>query len=207
MTFPSAAWLMAKPLVSKGGVAVLDTFTDPDATNLSAHTPDIDSVGGGWTVVQGTNTIQSNTSEPSIGGAWGMSLIDSGVTDLIMTGRTVWPGEGTALLYIRATDINNFIAARLDRYALGGFDIVKRVGGSFSSEAQPDPDPTNNHGAGTVDFRITAIGTSITIEDVTNGVTVGPATIPDFPTVTNIGFGDHGGDSQWSMDNLQVVGL
>lgn len=56
-----------------------DTFTDDDGTDLSAHTPDIDTVGGGWTEESGDWEITSNQVYEKNVQAWAWARIDAGV--------------------------------------------------------------------------------------------------------------------------------
>ncbi len=196
--------------ISAGGlpaILISDSFTDPDSTSLDAHTPDVDWIGGGWSITNGTNTIQTNRSEPSVGGAWGMSQIDVGVSDFVITGTVVFGGEGDFKFYFRSigADDQDFLSLSIDNYAQGGFGLARRIAGGYAFIEVSDPDPTGVNGARTMDFRVTAIGDQVTIEDITSDITVGPVTTDIHQTETFIGFGDSGGDVQWSLDNLLVV--
>ena len=78
--------LAPSALTVVGGVTTLvsDTFTDSDSTVLSAHTPDIDTVGGGWTAGTGTPDIQSNkASSPDDGDV--NADIDAGNANVIVS--------------------------------------------------------------------------------------------------------------------------
>lgn len=94
-----------KPLASFEGTAVVnnstqtgiplivvqDTFTNDGASavNLNAHTPDVDYVGGGWTVTDNDGTTFTGTQTVNVndtltfteaGSSGGLALIDCGVT-------------------------------------------------------------------------------------------------------------------------------
>jgi len=73
---------------SRGGAGPLvqDSFTDADSTALTAHAPDIDSVGGGWINPTGTWIITGNKAQLSagVGGVNGI-YIDAGQANVVLT--------------------------------------------------------------------------------------------------------------------------
>ena len=69
-----------------GGASTLfyDAFTDTDTTELSTHTPDIDTVGGGWLKKSATEIdINSNRATPQ--GADCDYIADVGATDVTVS--------------------------------------------------------------------------------------------------------------------------
>ena len=73
---------------SAGGSAYLfqDTFTDSDATTLTAHTPDVDQVGGGWIERSASMSINSNeaVTGSSSGNEYNGVVADVGTADIIL---------------------------------------------------------------------------------------------------------------------------
>lgn len=62
-----------------------DTFPDVNGTPLENHTPDVDSVGGGWLPIFGSIDIQSNRANKASSGS-AISVADVGKTDMTVTG-------------------------------------------------------------------------------------------------------------------------
>lgn len=78
---PSA--LAADGAAPEPAVYVYDTFTDGDGTSLDAHTPDIDTEGGGWTEDIGTDwTITSNIAWTPDRDTLATAYIDAGQADV-----------------------------------------------------------------------------------------------------------------------------
>lgn len=116
--------------------ALSDTFTGTNGTNLTAHTMD---VGPGWTNVQGTFQIQSNTCQ-SISATDGDSYVsDSGQADFTVSfdGTCFYTNTGnicTTDLLARWQDANNFWILQ-DFAANNSYFLYARIGGSYSLRA------------------------------------------------------------------------
>ncbi len=108
---------------------VADSFTDVPGTLLTAHAPDYDSQGGGWSVSGGAWTIRADnrleqTTISSTERAW----IDVAVTGVRVAVNFIWE-EGSAGVVFRHLDSNNFW-----RCYSNGTDLLmqKTVSGSTS---------------------------------------------------------------------------
>lgn len=95
-----------------------DTFTGSDGTLLTAHTPDIDTVGGGWVATTGATEIQSNRA---VAKTYDASIIrvsaDVGKSNHTLTGTCkIIGGPGTKLLgfMTRFQDASNSWYAYMD---------------------------------------------------------------------------------------------
>jgi hypothetical protein len=90
---------------------VHDTFDDPDGTLLSEHTPNIDSVGGGWTTnaeryqIEGGSAVESANAQ-----SHAQTVIDTGETDQLITAvATDSTDYDKVKLYLRYVDANNWV--------------------------------------------------------------------------------------------------
>jgi hypothetical protein len=85
-----------------------DTFTDSNATALTAHTMN---VGPGWTAQVGTFVIQSNTAQPNSANDGDQVTTDAGQADYTLTCDVVpvnsGPSEYMPQLMVRWTDASN----------------------------------------------------------------------------------------------------
>lgn len=89
----------------------IDTFTDSDDTLLTAHAPDMDTVGGGWTVHESVMVILNNGVTTSFGGNF-HATVDCGNADAIVE-STASAGAGTHYIYARYSDSSNSWLATL----------------------------------------------------------------------------------------------
>ena len=64
---------------------VYDTFTDSDSTALTAHTPDIDVVGGGWVAYVSTICQVLGNKAGRTAAARSVSAINAGVANTLLT--------------------------------------------------------------------------------------------------------------------------
>lgn len=91
---------------------VMDTFTDTDTTALASHTPDVDTVGAGWSVPDGTITIIGNETQAStVNFVKAIGVIDTGKADIvgeIYTKRSVGVNSGQVGFVLRYVDNNNY---------------------------------------------------------------------------------------------------
>jgi len=157
-----------KPKRNGSTELVLDTFTDTNGVALTAHTPDVDSVGTGWVqtdfpgVTGGIIEIQSNQARMvgAAGDKIGVALINSGESNVIVTATiTLSAGDldGTQGIVFRGIDdANHFRLVRINsttvelRERVAAADITRgSVTGTFTSSA-------------TFEFKAVLSGTSIT---------------------------------------------
>lgn len=83
-----------------------DTFTGADGTALSAHTPDIDVVGGGWLAATAW-TIQSNQANSAGAGAANYARANVGLADVTVSAQAVTASGGRFGLVVRFVDTSN----------------------------------------------------------------------------------------------------
>lgn len=113
-------------------VIVQDTFTDTDGTGLASHTPDVDTVGAGWSVLSSTPVILSNRLDP----AEGQAMIDSGIADGIVRADVYGRQNGGAVgPAFRVQDASNMWFAVIIFGATDNFYIFQRSGGSNTVRA------------------------------------------------------------------------
>lgn len=92
---------------------VLDTFTDTNGTALTAHTPDVDVVGGGWsTASEGSDIIEIQSNMARGNGTTNrvFSTVDCGKSDVFIEISGDAPlsgGGGIGMIIFRFQDINN----------------------------------------------------------------------------------------------------
>ena len=146
------------------GVAtlVLDRFVDPDGTLLTAHTPDIDLVGGGWVVSVGNGDIRGNIVEPD-NIASNRVVIATTQSDVVITLdvtiRTNNLNAQIGIVFRQVDESNLWLAgySPLD----GEFRLFRRVGGGFSERAIGAWVPTEGL---TYTMTVTLSGSSINCE-------------------------------------------
>lgn len=123
-----------KILIYHGGVAVLlkDDFTDSNGTALSAHAMNI---GAGWTVLQGTFTIQGNKAVGGSAGTQNLAVADALAANVTVSGIGNTPGGGQRMgLLTRVADVNNFWELYFDT-ATGTIYLVEVVAGVATARA------------------------------------------------------------------------
>lgn len=122
---------------------IVDTFTDQSGTQLDAHTPDIDEVGGGWSLVgffwsgntPGAGDIEIQGNQVVFAPVDGIgAMIDIGETDFIFEFDWILgSGENRITCPIRGADKDNTIVLncrefnadiRLESYVGGGSNGV-----------------------------------------------------------------------------------
>jgi hypothetical protein len=121
------------------GTLVYDTFTDTNGTNLTAHTPDIDTVGGGWSTNHASVRILNNKWQAGSGfpGPWS-SWIDCGKTTVEVSAEITtsldniyWAGIST-----RFIDANNqFQAVFYDYWGENQVRILEISSGVYTERA------------------------------------------------------------------------
>lgn len=184
---------------------ILDTFADPDGTLLTAHIPDVDVPGGGWSILRGaaggfainTNQLLLNLNSSPYSGA----RIDTGIAEYILT-VTVTIGGNNPFLFIRMQDISNLIAINPSNSA-NALRVFRVVGGAFTSIAST---PFAYAAGNVIDVQVTLSGDLITVDDLTNSIQVS-ATEASFAGDTRVGVGEDTGASACRFDDLQVCPL
>ena len=123
----------AHPQTPSGPVTlVYDTFTDADSTALTAHTPDIDVVGGGWSSSAGALKILSNKAK------WGTasnshetSEIQTNKSDVVISVDVNSTAQFLGILG-RYVDDNNFWLAWMSKNTMR---IYERTTGTDTERA------------------------------------------------------------------------
>ena len=82
---------------SRGDVLVLDTLTDTDGVNLTAHVPEKDTVGLGWQPYPTTYTIQGNKAATPNQAGRQYNAIDAGQADLTMECDVTFPNPAKTI--------------------------------------------------------------------------------------------------------------
>lgn len=168
-------------------VQVQDSFTDTDSTNLDAHTPDVDVVGGGWAEVIGTDwTIQSNHAEAGTLDA--TAAIDCGEADLNLSceadSNALSAAQNqSAGLCARLSDSSNFWAIIINDNG-NTFRIAEKNAGAYTTRASASVTIT-----GGTYYTITAQldGQTITAQlDDANEISYGSAALNETATVHGI---------------------
>src|SRR5690606_26980026 len=125
-----------------GGVApavplVYDTFTDADSTALTSHAPDIDAVGGGWTVVPTTVIPHIQGNRAASTGVCG-AVIDAGQSEYKITAKATVGGGGSqyAAIYCRYIDGGNRFHVEIEAAANALRIYETTSGGSSVIRAQ-----------------------------------------------------------------------
>ncbi len=98
------------------GFIVQDTFTDTNGVLLENHTPDVDTVGGGWEVPDHPWTVQSNAARGNDGNLAVESpiLIQIGVADQKVTGTYAAQNAQGMGAVLRAVDKDNYWQCEVD---------------------------------------------------------------------------------------------
>jgi len=198
---PSLPMTGAGPSAGVVGDLVYDTFVDANGTALSSHTPDIDVVGGGWSYDAGS-AFTINSNQLDIGPAICRAIIDAGAADVKITGTLTTTGDDNLQVLVRFQDSDNYIRCVFELIPVGSIFIQKCVGASWTTV---DNLVTGLYGAQTIDFEITAVGTTITMKDLTNDKTVS-GTVSEGQSNTIVGLGDLAAETgPIVVDNFRVV--
>ena len=188
-----------------GGPLVFDTFTDTDGTLLTAHTPDVDSVGSGWSLLENSFEIDGNRVKATGIGSR-TAAIETNESDISISyiARYLITGGETAAVF-RLTDVNNywmfFVTNNTDLMV-----IFERNGGGFTNRASVAVTVANN-----TDYAIagTANGQSLSCTfDGANEITYSSASFNE--TATKCGIRDSGtvgSDDDQRHDDFTVSAL
>ena len=115
---------------------VHDTFTDTDGVDLSAHTPDVDSVGGGW--IDDTTAVEIQSNQAAGVGNDASSWIDAGNADVTVEVTRHTPISNRALrLMGRLTDTSNYIYLNISARGTdaSSFRLFRREAGAGTTIA------------------------------------------------------------------------
>jgi hypothetical protein len=147
--------MLARKLVAASGLAaadntlVHDSFTDTDGTDITAHTPEIDVVGGGW-ITAGNWTTQNNRLSYQIGNSF--VTIDAGASDVIITAGMV--AANAHSLMFRHTSASAYWIARWNGVAVQLYEF----NGAFQLRAS-----TALSGSGPHELKVTLSGANISV--------------------------------------------
>lgn len=170
-----------------GGVMKFsDTFTDTNSVLLVNHTPDIDTVGGGWVAQNGAFDIQSNKasgstapgSEPHI-----IATIETNQADVIIQSDIGLNADNAVRIILRYVDNDNFWLCQSKGGVSDTMQIFERTSGSYQLRAtgiHTDADED-------VTYTVTANGTTITFTSPTQSINYASATAHQTATIHGIG--------------------
>lgn len=130
---------------------VLDLFVDTEGTALASHTPDIDTVGTGWTEVVSGITIESNRASDNQ--ADRQAVIDAGVADCRIRVDLVANSVNFTGIIFRYQNSTNFLIAGADTI-FSRVAIWKNVAGVFTNLAGNTTPAIPQGTAGTLDVRL-----------------------------------------------------
>lgn len=187
---------------SGGSILVSDAFTDTNGTLLTAHTPDVDTVGGGWL---GTSScdIQSNRAQGN-STAGRENWIECSTADVVISGdlslaASVGGDKGPGLI-ARVADANNYWLGIMWKTVIR---IYEKTSGSYTQRAS-----TAFTAATETDYpaTLTVSGTSITFN--VDGTEIS-YTSSTHQTNTKHGVRCDGGNTISNgsrVDNFQITG-
>lgn len=157
--------LFGNGAVAAAGPLVQDTFTGTNGTLLAAHSPDVDTVGGGWLNTKGNQfDIISNQAKLTVS-AVSVQAIDCGVADYTMTCDCTMSAQAVATnqgLAFRVVDANSYFV--FGYRELGTLlRLLEFTGGSLTARAA-----STETVSGTVEMRVDVNGANATayIDDV-----------------------------------------
>lgn len=168
------------PVSPRGGTVILDEFTDAANTRLQSHTPNVDSVGGGWIEVNGVWRLDGTgqvTTEGS--GSSRRAYIDSGASSHEVECQLWGAGHAVAVRMHSSTDNMLFVGISGSTNALV---LGQRINGDASVLSQTAPD---SYPAGAA---LKIITTPTSVAAVVDGVTVLSAATTLHASLTGVGF-------------------
>lgn len=175
-----------------------DTFTDSNGTLLTAHTPEVDTVGNGYTAPFGSSVeIWNNTAGANAGAVLDITLADLGQRASQYQFDAILGSNAAAviILYFR-TD-----ATRTNRWRL---DFKTTAFTLFEDNTQRDTVGHSLSSGTTVSVIVTDDGNNITV-DVNSGTYTLSYTSTTHATETYWGI-DHRSqaDAVWAFDNMDI---
>ena len=187
-----------KILIWHRGISVLlfDSFTDVNGTGLAAHAMN---VGGGWTVLSGSYTIQGNKARGGTAATQNFAVANAGQKDVAVSavGNTPTNAQRMGLL-ARVTDVNNFWWFYFDTNA-NSIYVYERVAGVDTARASAAQAYASN-----TDFalQVNVSGTRITAT-VNGGNVISFASMSTGLSATKHGIDTY--DVGGTLDNFQVT--
>jgi hypothetical protein len=182
---------------------ILDTFTDADATLIAAHTPDVDTVGGGWSLLDGVGSILGDQVAHTDAGGNEFS-IDSGASDVTVTADYTFAIDGLAQgIFLRGTGVTqDHIACVIASAGTSNPALRIVVNGTiWTNLALTGEGPFVGE---TWPMSITANGTTISVSFTVNGTEYTDSYVTTtFQTETHCGITGHGATAL--TDNFTVV--
>lgn len=147
---------------------VADFFNTGSNTNIENHTPDTDTVGGGWSLATGSAgsvVVAASISSATINNTNGFAIIDaggSGNVELVSNMETSG-SNGNAYLVFRYSDSSNYLRAGLIHTGSGTRTLIleKVDAGTPSTLASQSVSSTSFEFH---PFTVTACGDSIDVE-------------------------------------------
>ena len=139
---------------------VIDTFTDVNATLLENHIPDLDVIGGGWSIMAGVWTIRADIVYTSTQATRAGALIETGASDVRMSMICSCNAALATMRYsgaiFRFTNVDNrWIVGFNNR--TGAFDIMRVQGGVETVVASTPVTISGQHSV-----KVLAVGDQIT---------------------------------------------
>jgi hypothetical protein len=147
-----------------GGLSLqVDEFTGEDATALEEHNPL-------WTIAAGTWEINSNQARQTAAGAVGHAVMDTGSPDheaactITMPGATPVTDDWYPGVYVRYTDLSNFVHARfLYQSNSPEIELWENVGGTTAFITAVNLGPGNLAAGSTRTLRVAIRGQEIAV--------------------------------------------
>lgn len=148
---------------------VIDLFNGVTGTNLISHTPDEDSVGGGWIYsssgggavradITGGNALRPNWSGTS--DDRDHAHIDAGETDVefIVNERQNSPGGTVMRMYLRRRSSTSYVYIEWDRGAPGTVKFKKRISSSSPTTEATEAITVSN--TASKEFKVVVVGSN-----------------------------------------------
>ena len=147
-------------------IKVFDTFTGSNGTDIDAHTPDTDVVGGGW-VDGGANTVELDGSGGlKFAGSNNECWIDAGTTEQLVTSNFNAGGaDNRVIISVRGTNAGASSATHyIFNFRMGDatnpLQISKNIAGSVTTLASSSGTPTLSNNT-TYELKANAVGSSL----------------------------------------------
>lgn len=178
-------------------VRVVDTFTDANGTLLSAHVPDVDEEGLGWSVLENNAVIMGDAVQ-LLGNDSAPPVIEAGVSDAVVTVDYIPVAGSRDGLVFRYIDRDNFLELNA-RQPNGDLRLLRTSGGGLSTLAstQVTWTPGAIH-----QLKVVLSGTTVT--GYVNGVEMLTANVTDHQDGTAYGLQRRNGQDATRFDNFRV---
>ncbi len=180
-------WVGVAP--EAGVIAFLDSFTDTNLVLLVNHAADTAPAGTAWVALIGADAtfiIFDNEARVQDVGSRTLIAHDTGLADFVFTFKIDLDLAAEAAVYFRVKDLDDFWVVDVSNGGGGGWELIKSVAGVETVE---DSAAATGVTSGVVSYQVTANGTSILVEDLTNALSLS-TTDSDHETETFIGLGE-----------------